>query len=94
MRSDYLAEQMGRVGILASLLVKIASEYTSAIALVYLLSSSCNFQLKYPSSMSKYLDMDSGYLSGVGQVNILSCSTFTKIFLKTFYNQCIISIPF
>ena len=51
-------------------------------------------QLKYPSSMSKYLDMDegylsrvsgvlgldSGYLSWVCQVNIPSCSTCTRVF--------------
>ena len=57
-----------RLGVLAFLLVQL--------------------QLKNPSSMSKYtsaitslyLDMDSGYLSGVDQVNIPSCSICTKVY--------------
>ena len=50
------------------------SKYTSAIASVYL-----NMDSIYLSGVSGVLGVDSGYLNGIGQVNILSCSTYVKV---------------
>ena len=52
------------------------SKYTSAIASVYL-----NMDSVYLSGVSGVLGVDPGYLSGIGQVNILSCSTCTKVYI-------------
>ena len=52
------------------------SKYTSAIASVYL-----NMDSVYLSGVSGVLGVDSGYLSGIGQVNILSCSTYAKVYI-------------
>ena len=63
---------------------RVQAQYTKAIAEVYLLPSECNFNSSTPRPC-RYrlgvLGLDSGYLSGVGQVNIPSCSTYTNILL-------------
>ena len=54
------------------------SKYTKAIAEVYF-----DMDVGYLSGVSGILGVDSGYLSGVGQVNIPSCSTYTKVHVDT-----------
>ena len=57
---------------------KSMSKYTKAIAEVYL-----DMDEGYLSGVNGVLGVDSGYLSGVGQVNILSCSAYTKVQVGT-----------
>ena len=57
---------------------KSMSKYTKAIAEVYL-----DMDEGYLSGVNGVLGVDSGYLSGVGQVNIPSCSTYTKVQVGT-----------
>ena len=68
-------------GVLASLLVNIALKLHSEESKYTSAIASVYLDMDsgYLSGVSGVLGSDSGYLSGVGQVNILSRSTYTKL---------------